>query len=75
MSVSDEELTNCISHIFGEQEKFEERLKEEENFIKREAEKVGAKAEYKMVRDMSETERLVKSALMEQGEEYNEIIV
>ena len=28
MSVSDEELSNCISHIFGEQEKFEERLKE-----------------------------------------------
>lgn len=75
MSVSDEELMNCISNTFWEQEQFEERLKEEENFIKREAEKVGAKAEYKMVRDMSETERMVKSALMEQGEEYNEIIV
>ena len=50
-----------------------EREKEKTEFIKKEAEKIGATAEYKLVRDMSETELMVKSALMEQGEEVNEI--
>ena len=73
MSVSDEELKNCIRNTFWELEQDREREKEKTEFIKREAEKIGATAEYKLVHDMSETELMVKSALMEQGEEVNEI--
>jgi len=74
MSVSDKELMNCISNTFWEQEYDKECREREHDFIKREAEKVGATVEYKMVQDMSETELMVKQALLRQGEEYNEIV-
>ena len=73
-SPTDDQLLGCISHVFEDHEERLKRLKAQEEFIKAEAEKVGAVAEYKSIMDMSETEFIVKSALMEQGEEFNEII-
>lgn len=73
MSVSDQELKNCIRNTFWELEYDRERQKEKEEFLRKEAEKVGAELDFKLIRDMSETEYMVKTALMEQGEEVNEI--
>ena len=70
MSVSKEELQGCIDHIFKQEAEEQKRLDAQEEFIKREAEKIGAKAEYKLVRDMTETEMVVRGALMDQGEEF-----
>lgn len=70
MSVNKEELQGCIDHVFQHREQAQKRFEEENAFIQREAEKIGAKAEYKLVKDMTETEMMVRSRLTAQGEEF-----
>ena len=70
---SKEELDNCIANTFWEVSEDEKRLEAQHQFIKAEAEKVGATADFKLVRDMTETEYMVRTALHNQGEEVNEV--